>query len=219
MTVHLTSSAIATVALSLLIAGPATAQLMTTCAEDSPERRGEQGCTIIVNKALPSGLRDPQFWNIYRFASLQRAQAAAGAASVAFDAGGISWLIAIESQTSSHRGGKHVAQVGPLPLPPAAQYRLQVQTAAFTPGMYSLSHQHSGVEAVYVIEGEACYETPDRAVKIRKGETLALPAQVHRAVVTGSALRRILAIIVHDAAQPATTRREEGAGPPLVACK
>ena len=95
-----------------------------------------------------------------------------------------------------------------------------VQSAAFMPGKYSLPHHHSGVEAVYVVEGEACYETPTRAAKLKEGETLALPADTPmRAVVTGTTRRDVLAVIVHDAAQPATMRMEEGTGPKLVACK
>jgi quercetin dioxygenase-like cupin family protein len=86
--------------------------------------------------------------------------------------------------------------------------------------MYSLAHHHSGVEAVYVIEGEACYETPTRAFKLGDGETLALPAGTPmRAVVTGSTLRYVLAVIVYDAAQPPTMRMEEGTGPKLIACR
>lgn len=46
-----------------------------------------------------------------------------------------------------------------------------------------------------------------------------LDSQAMRAVVTGSNLRRLLTIIVHDAAQPATMRMEQGTGPRLVACK
>ena len=39
------------------------------------------------------------------------------------------------------------------------------------------------------------FETPTRALKLRKGETLALPADVPmRTVVTGSTIRRLLAI-------------------------
>ncbi len=220
MTAQRTILNMATAALALLSAERAAAQLMTTCAPDSPERRGELGCAILASKALPADLKEPVFWQLYRFASLKEAQAAVGAASVAFDAGGVSWLAAIEPRTANYRGGKHVAQVGPLALPKAAHYTLQVQTSAFTPGMYSLAHHHSGVEAVYVIEGEACYETPDRAVKLGKGETLVIPSPIPmRAVVTGPAMRRVLAIILHDAAQPATTREKEGAGPSLVACK
>jgi quercetin dioxygenase-like cupin family protein len=113
-----------------------------------------------------------------------------------------------------------VTQVGPLPLPKAARYAMVVQSAVFGPGMYSLAHHHSGVEAVYVVQGEACYETPARGFILQKGETLALPAGTEmRAVVSGSTSRHVLAVIVHDAAQPATMRMEQGTGPQLAKCR
>lgn len=220
MTTNSASAAIAVTLLSALTANTAAAQLMTTCVENSPERRGEIGCSIIQSRVLPDGLKEPLLWHIDRFDSAERARTAVGPASIAFEAGGTSWLMTIESHTSDHHGGRHVAQVGPLPLPPAAKYSMMVQSAVFTPGMYSLVHHHSGVEAVYVIEGKACYETPTRAFTLRKGKTLAIPGGTPmRAVVTGSTPRYVLAIILHDAAQPPTMRMEEGTGPRLVACK
>jgi quercetin dioxygenase-like cupin family protein len=206
--------------LSILTTNPAAAQLMSTCVPDSPERRGEIGCSVSQSKPLPEGLREPVFWHIDRFDSPGAARAAVGPASIAFDAAGTWWLMTIESETADHRGGRHVTRVGPLPLPKATKYALMVQSAVFMPGMYSLVHHHSGVEAVYVLEGEACYETPTRAARLRKGETLAIPGNTPmRAVVTGTARRHVLAVIVHDAAQPPTMRMEEGTGPTLVACK
>jgi len=220
MTPQRACAALAVTLVSLLTANTAVAQLMSTCVENSPERRGEIGCSIIQSKVLPDGLKEPVFWHIDRFDSLERARAAVAPASIAFEAAGTSWLMTIESQTSDHHGGRHVAHVGPLPLPRAQKYAMLVQSAVFTPGMYSLVHHHSGVEAVYVIDGEACYETPTRAAKLQKDETLALPGGTQmRAVVTGSKPRHVLAVIVHDAAQDATMRMEEGTGPPLVACK
>ena len=160
------------------------------------------------------------FWHIDRFDSPERARAAVGSASIAFDTAGAWWLMTIERDTTDHRGGQHVTQVGPLPLPQAARYTMMVQSAVFMPGMYSLPHHHSGVEAVYVLEGEACFETPTRAAKLQKGDTLALPGDTPmRAVVTGTARRHVLAVIVHDGAQPATMRMDEGTGPTLVQCK
>ena len=204
----------------ILMTNSAAAQLMSTCVPDSPERRGEIGCSIIQSKPLPEGLTEPVFWHIDRFDSPERARAAVGSTSIAFDAAGAWWLMTIERDTTDHRGGQHVTQVGPLPLPRAARYTMMVQSAVFMPGMYSLPHHHSGVEAVYVLEGEACYETPTRAAKLQKGETLALPGDTPmRAVVTGTARRHVLAVIVHDGAQPATMRMEEGTGPTLVRCK
>jgi quercetin dioxygenase-like cupin family protein len=213
-------SALVVTLLSVLTANPAEAQVMSTCVENSPERRGELGCSIVETKVLPDGLAEPVFWHIDRFDSLERARAAIAPNSIAFDAGGTAWLMTIESRAVDHHGGGHVAQVGPLPLPKAAKHAMLVQSALFTPGMYSLPHHHSGVEAVYVVEGEACYETPTRASKLRRGETLVLPGGTPmRAVVTGSTPRHVLAVIVHDAAQPATMRMEEGMGPALAACK
>lgn len=198
----------------------AMTQLMSTCAERSPERRGELGCTVLEDKLMPAGLTGPLLWHIDRFDTFERARAAVGATSIAMEAGGIAWLMTIEASASNHHGGTHVTHVGPLPLPKADRYSMLVQSALFAPGMYSLRHHHSGVEAVYVIEGEGCYETPGRGFVVRKGDTLALPAGTEmRAVVTGSTRRHVLAVIVHDAAQPATMRMEEGAGPPLAACK
>ena len=206
--------------LSILTPNIAAAQLMSTCVQDSPERRGQIGCSIIPGKLLPEGLTEPVFWHIDRFDSPDRAHPAVGPASIVFDAAGAWWLMTIERDTTDHHGGQHVTHVGPLPLPRAARYAMTVQSAIFMPGMYSLPHHHSGVEAVYVLEGEACYETPTRAAKLQKGETLALPGGTPmRAVVTGKALRHVLAVIVHDAAQPATMRMEEGTGPRLAPCK
>jgi len=102
MKTHAACCAIGGMLLSLLTANMAAAQLMPTCVENSPERRGELGCSIIENKLLPNGLKGPLFWHIDRFDSAERARTAVGPASVAFEAAGTSWLMTIESQTSDH---------------------------------------------------------------------------------------------------------------------
>jgi quercetin dioxygenase-like cupin family protein len=188
--------------------------------ENSPERRGEFGCSIIENKLLPEGLQAPLFWHIDSFDSLEIARAAVGSASVAFEAAGRSWLVTIESKTSDHHGGRHVTEVGPLPLPRAEKYSMQVLSSLFKPGTYSLVHHHSGVEAIYVIEGEACYETPTRVFRLSTGDTVFIPAGTfHRAVVTGSTPRYVLAVNIHDASRTPTIRMDEETAPQLVECK
>jgi quercetin dioxygenase-like cupin family protein len=220
MKTHVLFSCFAVTLISLLYADRAASQLMSRCVENSPERRGQHGCSIIEKKLLPDGLKEPVFWHIDRFDTAERARRAVGPTSVSFEAAGTSWLMTIEPETSDHHGGHHVAKVGPLQLPKAEKYSMQVQSAVFAPGMYSLAHHHSGVEAVYVVKGEACYETPTRGFKLRKGETLALPTGTPmRAVVIGSEPRYILAVILYDAAQPPTMPMEEGTGPQLVACR
>ena len=94
-----------------------------------------------------------------------------------------------------------------------------VMSAYIPAGLTSRVHYHAGVEAFYTVDGEQCLETPTGAHRIRKGETLAVPAGVAmRLVATGSKPRRALAVIIYDASQPPTTRTESG-GPLLVACR
>lgn len=214
------SVGIALIPLVLVIASTANAQLASPCVENSPERRGEVGCSIIEDKFLPEGLQGPLFWHIDSFDSLELARKAVGPTAVAFEAAGRSWLLTIEAKTSDHHGGQHVTEVGPLPLSPAPKYSMEVRSAVFKPGMYSVVHHHSGVEAIYVIEGEACYETPAQAAKLRKGETLVVPAGTpHRAVATGSTLRYVLSVNLHDSSKTPTMRMEAGKDPQLVKCK
>lgn len=211
---------IALILLAMPLVDPANAQLASPCVENSPERRGEVGCSIIQDKLLPDGLQGPLFWHIDSFDSLALAHAAGGPTAVAFEAAGRSWLLTIESKTSDHHGGQHVTEVGPLPLTPAGQYSMEVRSVLFKPGMYSAVHHHSGVEAVYVIDGEACYETPTHAHKLRKGEALVIPAgTIHRAVTPGSTLRYVISVNLHDSSKTPTLRIEEGRGAQLVQCE
>jgi len=62
---------------------------------------------------------------------------------------------------------------------------------------------------------------PDVALAhVTNGDTLVLPAGTEmRAVVTGATRRHVLALILHDASQPATIRMEEGSGPQLATCR
>src|SRR5262245_53936386 len=75
-------------------------------------------------------------------------------------------------------------------------------------------------ELLQAVAGWRCYETPTRGFKVRKGDIDALPpGTMMRAVATGSSLRHVLAVIIHDAAQVATMRIPDGEGPKLGACK
>lgn len=210
---------IGAVALLLLMTKTARAQLEPSCAENSPERRDEVGCSLVENKPLPDTLKEPLFWHIDRFDSGESARAAVAPASVALKAHGTWWLLTIESKVSDHHGGRHVTEVALPPLPPAPKYSMLVMSAYIPPGLTSRVHYHSGVEAFYTVDGEQCLETPTGAHKLPKGGTLAVPAGVTmRLVATGSKPRRALAVIVYDASQPTTTRTEPG-GPQLVSCR
>ena len=190
------------------------------CVENSPERRGETGCSIVENKPLPRNLEEPVFWHIDRFEIRERARAAIGPASIAFEAHGAWWLMSVESESDDHHGGEHVALVKLSPLPEAAKYSMLVISAYIPSGMTSRVHVHSGVEAFYTVDGEQCLETAERAFKMRKGDTLVVPTGVTmRLLATGPKPRRAFGIIVYDSSKPPTTRMPMETAAQLVSCQ
>jgi quercetin dioxygenase-like cupin family protein len=204
--------------LLILTTKPASAQLEPSCVKDSPERRGEIGCSLVENKLLPETLKQPLFWHSDSFDSGEHARLAVSPASIALEAHGTWWLLTIESKIEDHHGGQHVTQVALPPLPPAPKYSMLVMSAYIPSGLTSRVHHHSGVEGFYVVDGEQCLETEERAYKMHKGESLVLPAGVTMQLVAmGSKPRRALAVIVYDTAQPPTTRMENSQQ--LVSCK
>ena len=201
----------------MLITSAASAQLESPCVQDSPERHGELGCSIVEIKALPSPLGRSLSWHIDRFDSGESARASVTPLSIALEAHGSWWLLSLDTTARDHHGGKHVAIVKLPPLPPAAKYSMLVISAYVASGLTSRIHTHSGVEGFYVVEGEQCLETAARADTMRKGEGLAVATGVAmRLVAIGPTPRRALAVIVFDASQPPTTRMESG--PSLVRC-
>src|SRR5918993_5871363 len=119
---------------AVALSTPGHAQMLR-CIEDSPERRGQPGCSVVVEKRLPAPLTQPVIWHIDEFTSLAAAAKAVGPNGVAFEAHGSAWLYTIESEASNHHGGKHRAVVGPLPVQPNRPYAIQVLSSYFLPGM------------------------------------------------------------------------------------
>ena len=188
------------------------------CMENSPERRGEEGCSILTARPLVASTKEPTYWHIDRFDSLKAATKAAGPDSVPAEAHGSVWLMTVEHPIEEHRGGRHVASIGPLLLPAAASYTMRVQSSLLRPGTTTPVHTHSGPEVFFVVAGEQCLETPDKGLHLISGESRILPTGViHRGRVTGTAVRRVLALILHDAAHPAS--RDLSDPPSLVECK
>jgi quercetin dioxygenase-like cupin family protein len=200
-----------------LVASAASAQLESPCVKDSPERRGELGCSIVEIKPLLPSLSRSLYWHIDRFATGDLARAAVTPTSIALEAHGSWWLLSVEPDTHDHHGGKHVAEVKLPPLPVAEKYSMLVISAYVASGLTSRIHRHSGVEGFYVVDGAQCLETETRADTMRTGQGMAVGTNVvMRLVAIGPVPRRALAVVVYDASQPPTTRMETG--PALVPC-
>lgn len=188
------------------------------CTPDSPERRGEEGCTILASRPLVAPTTTPTYWHIDRFDSLDAATKAAGPDGVAAEAHGSVWLMRVEGRSEAHHGGHHVAWVGPLALPAGRGYSMRVQSSLLRPGTTTPAHTHPGPEVFYLVAGEQCLETPDKGQRLHAGQTYVLPGGViHRGRATGSDVRRALALNLHDSAHP--TSHDLSDPPPLVPCK
>jgi quercetin dioxygenase-like cupin family protein len=193
------------IVLAVCALAPVGQRAPVKCTEDSPERRGEEGCTILASRPLLGSLTKPVYWHIDRFESLEAAKKAAGPDGVAAEAHGGVWLMTVEAQTEEHHGGRHIAWIGPLALPAADRYTMRVQSSLLLPGATTPVHTHSGPEVFYVVDGEQCLETQEAGHRLGAGQSYVLPAGViHRGRVTGSGGRRALALVLHDAAQPAS---------------
>lgn len=188
------------------------------CIEDSPERRGEVGCTILASRLLHGSMTKLVYWHLDRFDSIKAAKKAAGPNGVAAEAHGSVWLMTVETQTETHHGGRHVAWIGPLEMPTADGYSMRVLSSMLEPGTTTPVHTHSGPEVFYVVAGEQCLETPEQSYSLGAGQSLVLPTGViHRGRPSGFSARRILALNLYDAARPVT--RDLDNPPPLVPCK
>jgi quercetin dioxygenase-like cupin family protein len=188
------------------------------CTEDSPERRGEEGCTILANRPLVGSLAKPVYWHIDRFDSLEAAKEDAGPDAVAAEAHGGVWLMTVEAQAEEHHGGRHVAAIGPLEMPAAGRYSMRVQSSLLMPGSTTPVHTHPGPEVIYIVDGEQCTETPEAGQRLGAGQSYVVPGGgVHRGRVIGSVARRVLALNLYDAAHPAS--HDLADPPPLVLCK
>ena len=203
----------------LCLLGIVRGQEEPVCVENSPERRGEIGCSIVERKVLPATMTEPAFWHIDQFDSADRAQASIGPSSIAFEAHGAWWLMSVGSQSNDHHGGSHVAEVNLSPLPKANSYSMLVISAYIPAGMTSRVHYHSGVEAFYTVDGEQCLETKEKAFPMKKGESLVVPTGITmRLVATGTKPRRAFAVIVYDSSKPPVTRLPMETASRLTSC-
>ena len=134
--------------------GTASPQLKPSCVENSPERRGEIGCSLVENKPLLTTLKEPL---VLAYRSLRkRRQCSYRYKPFKCCASGARNLVAlsVESKVDDHHGGIHVNQVLLPPLPPASRYSMLVFSAYIPAGLTSRVHLHSGVEAFYVVDGQ-----------------------------------------------------------------
>ena len=198
--------AIAPLGAVLALALPPDLPAQAACLPVS-ERNVELGCWIIATATLGELPPDPVYWHLDTFPTRSSAEGAKSARGVVTESFGRVWLLTIAERGWRPNGGAQVAEIGPLPRPAGETFAVQYMEAVFEPGMTSRVHRHSGPEAWYTVSGTICLETPEGA---RFGEAGGDPVIVPGGVpmqltAVGSATRRSLVLILHDASQHAST--------------
>jgi quercetin dioxygenase-like cupin family protein len=180
----------------------ALSQIDTRCYPAS-QRQSDIGCYILAHSRVRELSTGPLFWHLDTFASRSAAEAAATSTSAVVEVHGKVWLFTIAPEAWRTTGERHVAQVGPLPIPRAEEYGFMFMEAVFPPGVTAATHKHPGPEASYLLAGERCLETPTGVTRTRAGEGSVLPGDLAMGLrVTGSELSRAFVLILHDGAQP-----------------
>jgi quercetin dioxygenase-like cupin family protein len=171
----------------------------------------------LADRSLHASVTQPLYWHIDRFDSLEEAERVAREDSVAAEAHGSAWLMTVERKDREHVDDHHVAWIGPLPLPPGQTYSMRVQSSLLGPGSATPVHTHPGPEVIYVVAGEQCLATPTAGEHIGAGDFLIVPAgTMMQGSSAGTGRRRALAIVLYDAAHPASHDVDDP--PKLVAC-
>ena len=173
------------------------------CVDVPPgEQRPEFGC---FNIGAVTGLHFSQasvYWSLLEFPNRKAADAARSETGIVVEEDGRVWLSEFGPQTIAPRGGKAIATIGPMQLPAAKTYSAVLSYAVMRPGDSSRVHTHPGPEGWYVLAGEQCLETPAGANRAQAGETMTVQPNIPMELtVTGTALRRAFALVIHDSTQ------------------
>ena len=174
------------------------------CLPDGLLRGATTGCQLLVRTQIDAIATAPLFWHLRGFPTHSAATTARQSGDMLAEAGGQVWLFSFGPRSDPLTRKTGVVSVGPLPLPDAASYQVEIYYVVMPAGMHTLVHTHPGPEAWYILEGEQCLETPLGATKARTGEGAMAPpgGTPMRLTNPGKIPRRALFIVIHPPQSP-----------------
>ncbi len=178
---------------------------MPTRCVDVPagEKRPEFGCFKVGTARGLQFSESKIFWQLWTFPDRATAEQAKSANGVVVEEDGRVWVSEFGPKIIPLRGGERIAVIGPIQLLPAKSYDAEIAYAVMRPGDRSQVHTHPGPEAWYVIAGEQCLETPGGSARARAGGSMFVGPKVPMELdVTGTDVRRALAVVIHEPGQP-----------------
>jgi quercetin dioxygenase-like cupin family protein len=150
---------------------------------------------------LPAG---PLVWRLETFPTLAAAQAAEGPLGLVAESTGQIWLVTLGPAGGASPGGTRVAEIGPVPIAPAANYLLRINESSGAPDSVTPVHSHPGSEAFYVLAGEQSLRTATGEIRTGAGAMEIGPAggTPLQVASTGTTDLRALIMFAVDADHP-----------------
>jgi len=181
------------------------AQAGKGCETPVAERKSPLGCYLVAIHPLGRLPAGELFWHIYSYPTIAGANAEKTSRSSVAQSHDSVWLYTIAEKSWRPTMGERRALIGPLDHSPDVAYTARYMEGTVPPGARTPVHVHAGSEAWYVLEGAQCLETPDGITVVRAGES-ALVRQGPEMMLSsvGTATRRTLILVLHDASQPWT---------------
>jgi len=158
----------------------------------------------LVEKKVPELPTGDLYWRIDNFETKEHAQEAASSMGLVAEYDGKTWLFTLSHAGEVSKGGRKVAEIGPIPRISATQYLLRVNEAGGPSGSVTSVHTHPGSEAFYVLTGELSQKTPHGVARVSAGQSMVghggdTPMAVSN---SGSGELREFALFVVDADRP-----------------
>ena len=166
------------------------------------KRPGAQPLAVIELGKLPQA---PLYWHLDTYPTQVAAEAAKDAHGTVVEVFDRVWLLTLAGAEWRPSGGDHIATIGPLPLSASgANMTATYLQAATSPGFQTDIHQLAGPEALYILSGEMCVETPQgKQIGRAGGEPLLIAGgQPMQLTSIGTETRRSIVLVLHDSAQP-----------------
>lgn len=184
------------------------------------DRKGELGCYIIAVTALGELPAVPLYWHLDTYPSRTDAEAAKGPRGTVVESLGKVWLFTIAEAGWRPSGGERVAEIGPLMTNKGTRYTASYMEATMLPGAETSVHHHAGPEALHVLAGEECFETPEgRMIGRAGGPGVIVPGYMpHKLTIAGTEKRASVVVILHDSSQPLAIRMHEHGWVPKGLC-
>ena len=187
----------------------AQANETTDCETASAYGGGAVGCYWLASSNLgpmPSQI----YWLIDRFPDAASAEAARTLyGTVTVGLGGQVFLQTVTDNPSfAAEGGERVAAIGPLAVPTGPDLIARFMEVTLPASVSAYPPTPDGAEAVYVVSGSICVETP-AGLQTSQDGMMVFPAGVPRRIEGRSGGARALTLVVHRSGESWADKRRQ----------